>query len=124
MIVVHALVTAAGRLALWAESAEPAPGRGCTHPFAVLPPVAGPVDTITVRLPSHRKRPLASPEAGGAAEVAGATMQPWTVRVVYPPPDVDVEAALSNMDDVRLGSSVGVLADVRSFAREIGRAHV
>lgn len=119
MIVVHALVTTAGRLALWAESSEPVSRRGSTHPFAVLPPVAGPVDAITIQLPSRRRRPLASPEAGGPADVAGTQLQPWTVPVVYPPPGVDIEAALSDVEGVRLGSSVGLLADVRSFAHQL-----
>ncbi|MBX6750782.1 MAG: DEAD/DEAH box helicase family protein [Micromonosporaceae bacterium] len=134
MIVVHGLVAARGRLALWAEEPgptvgrrpAPSPGPACPHrrgaprhPFAVLPPVAGTVDTITIHLPTQRAAPLASPEAGGADAEPDAPLAPWTVPVVYLPSDVDLEEALSDLDGVIVGASVGRLADVRAFALDL-----
>jgi SNF2 family DNA or RNA helicase len=127
VIVVHGLVAAGGRLALWAEAPDQtargssAQGRRAprSHPFAVPPPVTGPIDAITLHLPSRRGSPIASPEAGGAVPANDDPVAPWSVPVAYPPSDVDIEAALAELDGVTAGSSVGLLADVRAFALDL-----
>jgi SNF2 family DNA or RNA helicase len=133
VIVVHGLVAAGGRLALWAEEpgsraehrdagargpAAPHHGGAPRHPFAGLPPVAGTVDAITVHLPTLRGAPLPSPEAGGDAGMIGPPA-PWTVPAVCLPAEVDPEEALSELDGVIAGASVSRLADVRAFALDL-----
>ncbi len=105
MIVVHAFVTPAGQVALWAEAtpvedpcqagtggrtmAQPSAAR--VHPFATLPPVPGAVDTATLLLPSRAHGPLASPGLGPDCTCDGAVQTlPWTVAVVRPEPGADL----------------------------------
>lgn len=129
MIVVHGLVAPGGHLACWAETAPAgAVGRRHSvrraepHPFAVAPPVGGTVGSVVVELPSIGSAPVASPEAGPRpARRGGERMLPWRVPVVELAADADLEGALSDVDGVRTGSSVGWLSDLVWLAGDLVR---
>ena len=141
MIVVHGLVTTAGRPALWAESAPPAcrcapdpgpvDGDPPAHPFATTPPIEGQTDRVTVLLPSAGSRPVPSPDWGTDHECSDhdcpgpVRMSTWTVPVVPLEPGIDPEAMIDqeqgDRELIRCAGSVGQLADVVAFAADLTR---
>ncbi|MEU7866797.1 SNF2-related protein [Dactylosporangium sp. NPDC049140] len=140
MIVVHGLVLPDGTLACWAESPDAAlhpSGHSATaahgpaeeratavHPFAVLPPLPGTVDTADLLLPSTPHRPVPSPELtahlpAGHRRPAARRHTRWTVPIVVLPPATDPELLLSTAPDTTPGSSIGALADLVTFATDL-----
>jgi hypothetical protein len=116
-VIVHGFVTAAGRLALWAESADgaavkaPLDGR---HPFAEAVAVPGDIEVHALTLPS-RRGPVPSTQATQAI-----TRRAWTVPAVVLGPGVDPELLLQELP-AKAGSSVGYLADIVAFAADLLR---
>ncbi|HEY6421736.1 MAG TPA: DEAD/DEAH box helicase [Pseudonocardiaceae bacterium] len=99
-----------------------------SHPFAAPADVitgihAGKPGTAVLLLPSLRSAPLDSPEliriTPRPAPRNDVALLPWTVPVV----SLDAASALTALDepvaDVRYGASLGYLADLAAFAREL-----
>src|SRR6185437_3017270 len=92
--------------------------RAVPHPFAISPPLAGSPSTAELYLPSAGSSPLRSPElaANRAAKDRGTVrVLPWTVPIILPPVDADLEATIDHPH----GSSVGWVADVRRLAEHL-----
>ncbi len=143
MLVLHALPTVAGDLALWAEdSGLPArhrdKGAVAAHPFAVPAEEladrwgavtgTGAQATIPVLLPSYGSAPAASPAlvrdplATRSGHRGALRLRPWLVPVVRLGP----ERALSTLDDrllelpdCRPAASVRYLLAVAALARDL-----
>ena len=141
MLVLHGFWSIAGCLRLWAEdpdllvtspsqalrSARPHPFAAAADAIAGIHP--GKPGTSVLLLPSLRSAPLDSPElirvTPRPAARTDATLLAWTVPVVQ----LDAGTALAAIDepvaDIRYGASVGYLAELAAFARELverGRA--
>ncbi|WP_432824360.1 SNF2-related protein [Dactylosporangium sp. CA-092794] len=91
------------------------------HPFAVLPPIPGPIATADLLLPSTPTGPAPSPELADflpAAHRRTSSRRPtaWTVPIVLLPPATDPEPLVAANPDARPGSSLGHLADLVTFA--------
>ncbi|GAA3291762.1 DEAD/DEAH box helicase [Dactylosporangium vinaceum] len=127
MIVVHGLVLPDGSLACWAETTDPQPTPAPPlHPFAALPPLPGTVTTAELLLPSSAAGPAPSPTLAGHLPPA-ARPRPapkrrtgWTVPIVVLPPATDPEQLLAAGPDTAVAApTVGALADVVTFARDL-----
>src|SRR5271165_4035607 len=141
MLVLHGFWSMSGSLGLWAEDSDllvksPSQALRSTRPH----PFAAPADAIAaihpgkpgtcvLLLPSLRSAPLDSPELirviPRPPARTDATLLAWTVPVVQ----LDAGAALAAIDepatDIRYGASVGYLAELAAFARDLverGRA--
>ncbi|MGO9384684.1 MAG: ATP-dependent helicase, partial [Mycobacterium sp.] len=141
MLVLHGFWSMSGSLGLWAEdsdllvkspsqalrSARPHPFAAPADAIAAIHP--GKPGTCVLLLPSLRSAPLDSPELirviPRPPARTDATLLAWTVPVVQ----LDAGAALAAIDepatDIRYGASVGYLAELAAFARDLverGRA--
>ena len=141
MLVLHGFWSMSGSLRLWAEdsdllvkspsqasrSARPHPFAAAADAIAEIHP--GKPGTSVLLLPSLRSAPLDSPELirviPRPAARTDATLLAWTVPVVQ----LDAGAALAAIDEpvenIRYGASVGYVAELAAFARELverGRA--
>ena len=141
MLVLHGFWSMSGSLRLWAEdsdllvkspsqalrSARPHTFAAAADAIAQIHP--GKPGTSVLLLPSLRSAPLDSPELirviPRPAARTDATLLAWTVPVVQ----LDAGAALAAIDEpvenIRYGASVGYLAELAAFARELverGRA--
>jgi hypothetical protein len=141
MLVLHALPTVAGDLALWAEdSGLPARGHRGTgvaaHPFALaaadlagqLGTRAGSPVTIPVLLPSRAAVPAASPAlvrdplAGRPGRQGALRLRPWLVPAVRLGPGAalaELDDRLLDLPDCRPAASVRYLLAVATLAREL-----
>jgi SNF2 family DNA or RNA helicase len=136
MLVLHGFWSASfGGLGVWAEDSERAVKSASQalrsarpHPFAAPADAVagihtGKAGTAAVSLPSVRSAPLDSPEllrlTPRPAPRTGVALLPWTVPVVW----LDAAAALAVFDEpvdgVRYGASIGYLARLAGFAREL-----
>ncbi len=135
MLVLHGFWSIFGGLRLWAEDSEllvKSPSQALRsarpHPFAAAADVIaeihqGKPGTASLLLPSLRSAPLDSPELIRVNPRPAARTAPmllaWTVPVVQ----LDPTAALAMLDepaaDVRYGASIGHLAELAAFAREL-----
>jgi SNF2 family DNA or RNA helicase len=135
VLVLHAFWSASNGLCLWAEDSDltvKSPSQALRaprpHPFAAPADVlvgihVGKPDTAALLLPSLRRAPLDSPELIRITPRPGPrtkpALLPWTVPVVC----IDAAPALTVVaepaGDVRYGASVGYLADLATFAREL-----
>ena len=135
MLVLHGFWSMPGSLRLWAEdsgllvkspsqalrSARPHPFAAAADAIAEIHP--GKPGTSVLLLPSLRSAPLDSPELirviPRPTARTDATLLAWTVPVVQ----LDAGAALAALDepvaDIRYGASVGYLAELAAFAREL-----
>lgn len=135
MLVLHAFWSTSGGLRLWAEdsdlpvkspsqalrSARPHPFAAAADTIAAIHP--GKPGTCVLLLPSLRSAPLDSPELIRVTPRPPArtdsTLLAWSVPVVA----LDAGAAMAALDepvaDVRYGASVGYLAALSAFAREL-----
>jgi SNF2 family DNA or RNA helicase len=135
MLVLHGFWSMSGSLRLWAEdsdlrvkspsqalrSARPHPFAASVDAIAAIHP--GKPGASVLLLPSLRLAPLDSPElirvTPRPATRTGATLLAWTVPVVQ----LDAGAALAAIDapitNVRYGASIGYLAEMAAFAREL-----
>jgi SNF2 family DNA or RNA helicase len=135
MLVLHGFWSISGSLRLWAEdsdllvkspsqafrSARPHPFAAAADTIAAIHP--GKPGTSVLLLPSLRSAPLDSPELirviPRPAARTDATLLAWTVPVVQ----LDAAAAFAAIDepvaDIRYGASVGYLAELAAFAREL-----
>jgi SNF2 family DNA or RNA helicase len=135
MLVVHGFWSMSGSLRLWAEDSDllvKSPSQALRsarpHPFAVAADTIaaihpGKPGTSVLLLPSLRSAPLDSPELirviPRPAARSDATLLAWTVPVVQ----LDAAAAFAAIDEpvaeIRYGASVGYLAELAAFAREV-----
>ncbi|KAA2261276.1 DEAD/DEAH box helicase [Solihabitans fulvus] len=127
MLVLHALATADGRLALWAEDAGLPQRAGAgvgAHPFAVAGerlPEVGKVDVVSVLLPSYASGPAASPElvrdplAAGPAPRGRLRLRAWQVPVVM----VESAFSVAEVPGFRAGASLRFLGDVGALAEDL-----
>jgi hypothetical protein len=135
MLVLHGFWSMSGSLRLWAEDSDllvKSPSQALRaarpHPFAAAADAVagihpGKPGTSVLLLPSLRSAPLDSPELirviPRPAARTDATLLAWTVPVVQ----LDAGAALAAIDepvaDIRYGASVGYLAELAAFAREL-----
>jgi SNF2 family DNA or RNA helicase len=135
MLVLHGFWSGSSGVGLWAEDSDRAvksPSQALRsarpHPFAaaadeVAGVHAGKPGSVALLLPSVRSAPLDSPEllrvTPRPAPRTGVALLPWTVPVVW----LDAAAALSVFDEpvsgVRYGASVGHLARLAAFARDL-----
>jgi SNF2 family DNA or RNA helicase len=135
MLVLHGFWSAANGLCLWAEDSDltvKSPSQALRaarpHPFAAPADViadihVGKPGTAVLLLPSLRMAPLDSPELFRITPRPAARTEPallpWTVPVV----SIEAATALTALDepaaDVRYGASVGYLAELALFAREL-----
>ncbi|HUH69537.1 MAG TPA: DEAD/DEAH box helicase [Mycobacterium sp.] len=135
MLVLHGFWSMPGSLRLWAEdsdllvkspsqalrSARPHPFAAAADAIAAIHP--GKPGTAVLLLPSLRSAPLDSPElirvTPRPAARTDTTLLAWTVPVVQ----LDAGPALAAIDepvaDIRYGASIGYLADLAAFAREL-----
>lgn len=135
MLVLHGFWSLSGGVRLWAEdsdllvkspsqalrSARPHPFAAAADAVAVIHP--GKPDTSVLLLPSLRSAPLDSPElirvVPRPAPRTDARLVAWTVPIVQ----LDAGAALAAIEEpvaeVRYGASVGYLAELGAFAREL-----
>ncbi|MDT5131595.1 MAG: hypothetical protein QOE41_906 [Mycobacterium sp.] len=141
MLVLHGFWSMSGSLRLWAEDSDrlvKSPSQAMRsarpHPFAAAADAIagihpGKPSTSVLLLPSLRSAPLDSPELTRVnprpAARTDATLLAWRVPVVQ----LDAGAALAAIDEpvagIRYGASVGYLAELAAFARELverGRA--
>lgn len=135
MLVLHGLWSMSGGLCLWAEDSDlpvKSPSQALRsarpHPFAATADAIsgiypGKPGTRTLVLPSLRSAPLDSPELIRVTPRRGAQTEPtlleWTVPVVQ----LDTAAALTLLDEpvagIRHGASLGYLAELAAFARDL-----
>lgn len=135
MLVLHSFWSMADGLRLWAEDSDllvKSPSQAIRsarpHPFAAPTEVIsgihpGKPDASVLLLPSLRSAPLDSPEVIRVIPRPAARTDPtllaWTVPVVQ----LDAGSALAAIEgpvaDIRYGASVGYLAEVAAFAREL-----
>ena len=135
MLVLHGFWSRSGSLRLWAEDSDllvKSPSQALRsarpHPFAAAADAIteihpGKPGTSVLLLPSLRSAPLDSPELirviPRPAARTDATLLAWTVPVVQ----LDAGAALAAIDEpvenIRYGASVGYLAELAAFAREL-----
>jgi len=135
MLVLHGFWSMSGSLRLWGEDSDllvKSPSQALRsarpHPFAAAADAIagthpGKPGTSVLLLPSLRSAPLDSPELirviPRRAARTDATLLAWTVPVVQ----LDAGAALAAIDepvaDIRYGASVGYLAELAAFAREL-----
>jgi SNF2 family DNA or RNA helicase len=135
MLVLHGFWSMSGGLRLWAEDSDllvKSPSQALRsarpHPFAAAADAIagihpGKPGTAVLLLPSLRSAPLDSPELirviPRPAARTDATLLTWTVPVVQ----LDAAAALAAIDepvaDIRYGASVGYVAELAAFAREL-----
>ena len=135
MLVLHGFWSMSGSLRLWAEDSDllvKSPSQALRsarpHPFAAAADAVagihpGKPGTAVLLLPSLRSAPLDSPELirviPRPAARTDATLLAWTVPVVQ----LDAGAALAAIDEpvenIRYGASVGYLAELAAFAREL-----
>ncbi|MGH3845312.1 MAG: SNF2 helicase-associated domain-containing protein, partial [Pseudonocardiaceae bacterium] len=135
MLVLHGFWSASTGLCLWAEDSDipvKSPSQALRsarpHPFAAAADViagihAGKSGAAVLLLPSLRSAPLDSPEliriTPRPAPQTDPALLPWTVPVV----SLDAASALTALDesvaDVRCGASIGYLAELAAFAREL-----
>ncbi|MFD9668834.1 DEAD/DEAH box helicase [Rhodococcus sp. NPDC059968] len=135
MLVLHGFWSTSRGLCLWAEDSDrlvKSPSQALRsarpHPFAAPADAiagihAGKPGTAVLLLPSLRSAPLDSPEliriTPRPAARTDATLLPWTVPVVQ----LDAASAPAVLDEpvaeVRYGASVGFLAHIAAFAREL-----
>ncbi|HEY5858416.1 MAG TPA: DEAD/DEAH box helicase [Aldersonia sp.] len=135
MLVLHGFWSVTDGLCLWAEDSErtvKSPSQALRsarpHPFAATADTIAAVhpgkqDSAVVQLPSLRSAPLDSPELvriiPRPAPRNHPALLPWTVPVVR----IDPASAQTVFDepvaDVRNGASIGHLADIAAFAREL-----
>ena len=135
MLVLHGFWSMSGSLRLWAEDSDllvKSPSQALRaarpHPFAAAADAIagihpGKPGTSVLLLPSLRSAPLDSPELirviPRPAARTDATLLAWTVPVVQ----LDAGAALAAIDEpvenIRYGASVGYLAELAAFAREL-----
>ncbi len=135
MLVLHGFWSMSGGLRLWAEDSDllvKSPSQALRsarpHPFAapadaIMGIHQGKPGTSVLVLPSLRSAPLDSPElirvTPRPAARTDAKLLAWTV----PFAQLDAGAALAAIDepvaDVRYGASVGYLAELAAFAREL-----
>ncbi|RJQ66843.1 DEAD/DEAH box helicase [Pseudonocardiaceae bacterium YIM PH 21723] len=133
MLVLHAVWTAAGRCALWAEdSALPQRERGAKasskavpHPFALSGAQLrdklgwGIVAELDLHLPSYATAPTSSPElvrdpiSSGPSPRGAVRQRRWTVPIVY----LDLPGDLP--EDLRLGASARYLCLLAEFADDL-----
>jgi superfamily II DNA or RNA helicase len=135
MLVVHGFWSSGRGLCLWAEDSELAVTSRSRalrtarpHPFAApsaaLAAVhAGQPDEAVLLLPSQRMTPLDSPElvrvTPRPAAQSQPTLLPWRVPVVVLEPAAALAALAEPAAEVRYGASVGYLAEVVTFARDL-----
>jgi hypothetical protein len=135
MLVLHGFWSMSGRLRLWAEDSDlpvKSPSQALRsarpHPFAAIADTItgihpGKPGTSVLLLPSLRSAPLDSPDliriAPRPAPRTHPTLLTWTVPVVQ----LDAGAAFAAIDepvaDIRYGASIGYLAELAAFAREL-----
>ncbi|MEN3359191.1 MAG: hypothetical protein V7637_3173 [Mycobacteriales bacterium] len=135
MLLLHAFWSTLSGVGIWAEDSDRAvksPSQALrsarAHPFAapageVAGVHAGKPDTAVVLLPSVRSAPLDSSELPRVtprpAPRTGVALLPWTVPVVW----LDAAAALAVFEEpvggVRYAASVGYLARLAAFARDL-----
>jgi SNF2 family DNA or RNA helicase len=135
MLVLHGFWSMSGSLRLWAEDSDllvKSPSQALRsarpHPFAVAADTIaaihpGKPGTSVLLLPSLRSAPLDSPEliriTPRPAARSDATLLAWTVPVMQ----LDAAAAFAAIDEpvteIRYGASVGYLAELAAFAREV-----
>lgn len=135
MLVMHGFWSMSGGLRLWAEDSDllvKSPSQAIRsarpHPFAATADVIsgihpGKPDVSVLLLPSLRSAPLDSPEVIRVIPRPAARTDPtllaWSVPVVQ----LDAGAALAAIEepvaDIRYGASVGYLAELAAFAREL-----
>jgi SNF2 family DNA or RNA helicase len=135
MLVLHAFWSTSGDFRLWAEDSDlevRSPSQALRsarpHPFAAgADAIAGihpgKPGASVLQLPSLRSAPLDSPELirvnPRPAARTDAALLAWTVPVVA----LDAATALAAIDepvaDIRYGASVGYLAELAAFAREL-----
>ena len=135
MLILHGFWSMSGGLRLWAEDSDrlvKSPSQALRsarlHPFAAAADAisgihAGKPGTSVLLLPSLRSAPLDSPELIRVIPRPVARTEPtllaWTVPVVQ----LDAAAALAAFEepatDIRYGASIGYLAELATFAREL-----
>jgi len=135
VLVLHGLWSASSGLGIWVENSERAvksPSQALRsarpHPFAAPADAvagihAGKAGSTILLLPSVRSAPLDSPEllrvTPRPAPRTGVALLPWTVPVVW----LDAASALAvfhePVDGIRYGASVGYLARLAAFARDL-----
>ena len=135
MLVLHGFWSTSHGLSLWAEdsaltvkSASQALRAARPHPFAatsdeIATVHAGKPASAVLLLPSLRSAPLDSPEllriTPRPAPRSAPALLPWTVPMVSLPAASALAVLDEPADEVRYGASVGYLADVGVFAREL-----
>jgi len=141
MLVLHGFWSDSDGLCLWAEdsalavtSPSDAQRAARPHPFAadadtIASIHTGNPGTAVLLLPSLRKSPLDSPElfrvTPRPAPRIEPVLLPWTVPVMSLPAASALTALDGPAADVRYGASVGYLAELAAFARElVGRGRV
>src|SRR6185312_6052577 len=135
MLVLHGFWSTSNGLCLWSEDSDltvKSPSQALRsarpHPFAAPADVisgihAGKPETAILLLPSLRSAPLDSPEliriTPRPAPQTHPALLPWTVPVV----SLDAASALTALNEpvaeVRHGASLGYLAELAAFAREL-----
>ncbi|MBS4728801.1 DEAD/DEAH box helicase [Mycobacterium sp. SM1] len=135
MLVLHGFWSMSGDLRLWAEDSDltvksPSQALRSARPH----PFAAPADAIAeihpgkqgssvLLLPSLRSAPLDSPELIGIIPRPAARTNPTLLAWAVPVVQLDAGAALAALDepvaDIRYGASVGYLAELAAFAREL-----
>jgi superfamily II DNA or RNA helicase len=135
MLVLHAFWSPSRGVCLWAEDSElavtspsQAPRSARPHPFAApaaaLAAVhAGQPGEVVLLLPSLRKTPLDSPELIRVTPRQRARSQaallPWRVPVVVLEPAAALAVLAEPAAEARYGASVGYLAEIAAFARDL-----
>ena len=135
MLVLHGFWSTPGGLRLWAEDSDLAvksPSQAVRsarpHPFAAPADAIGGIHpgkpgTSVLLLPSLRSAPLDSPELIRVTPRPAARTDPTLLAWTVPVMQLDAGAALAALDepvaDVRYGASVGYLAELAAFAREL-----
>jgi SNF2 family DNA or RNA helicase len=135
MLILHGFWSMSDGLRLWAEDSDrlvKSPSQALRsarpHPFAATADAisgihAGKPGTSVLLLPSLRSAPLDSPELIRVIPRPAPRTEPmllaWTVPVVQ----LDAAAALAAFEepatDIRYGASIGYLAELATFAREL-----
>jgi SNF2 family DNA or RNA helicase len=131
MRVLHGFWSPRRGLCLWAEdssltvkSQSQALRSARPHPFAVPAEIpAGKQDEAVLLLPSLRKSPLDSPELirinPRPPAQTRAALLPWRVPVTVLDPAAALAVLADPAPDVRCGASLGYLAEVATFAKDL-----
>ncbi len=135
MLVLHGFWSMSGGLRLWAEDSDllvKSPSQALRsvrpHPFAAPADVIsgmhpGKPGACVLLLPSLRSAPLDSPELIRVAPRPAARTEPTLLAWMVPVVQLDAGGALAAIEepaaDVRYGASLGYLAELAAFAREL-----